>query len=140
VALFGVDPSGGDVFFTTADQLVPQDAESQMVLYDAREEGGFPAPLLAPGCVGETCRGTPAAAPMFATPSSATFSGSGNLPPPVKAVVLTRAQKLAKALKACRTKHNKHKRVVCERQARKRYGPTKAKKASHTATTHKGGK
>ena len=38
---------------------------------------------------------------------------------------LTRAQKLAKALKACRRDHGKAKRQQCERLARKRYGPVK---------------
>jgi hypothetical protein len=57
----------------------------------------------------------------------------------VKTKVLTRAQKLAKALKACRTKYKakskKAKRIKCEKQARKKYGPLhktkkKAKKSS----------
>ncbi len=42
-------------------------------------------------------------------------------PPPV-----TRAQKLAKALKACHAKHGR-KRRLCETAARKKYGPTKKK-------------
>ncbi len=41
---------------------------------------------------------------------------------------LTRAQLLAKALKTCRKAKKKSKRVSCEKQARKKYGP-KAKKA-----------
>jgi hypothetical protein len=41
----------------------------------------------------------------------------------VKGFRATRAQLLAKALKACRKKKNKHKRVACERAARKKYGP-----------------
>jgi hypothetical protein len=52
---------------------------------------------------------------------------------PFKAKKLTRAQKLTKALKACRTKYKskakKSKRISCEKQARKKYGPLK-KKAS----------
>jgi hypothetical protein len=40
---------------------------------------------------------------------------------------LTRAQKLANALKACR-KHNHPKHAGCERTARNKYGPTKRKK------------
>jgi uncharacterized repeat protein (TIGR01451 family) len=46
---------------------------------------------------------------------------------------LTRAQKLAKALKACKTKYkkSKKKRAACEKQAHKRYGPIhKAKKTN----------
>jgi hypothetical protein len=40
---------------------------------------------------------------------------------------LTRAQKLAAALKVCHKQHG-HKRAVCERRARKRYGPVKSKR------------
>jgi hypothetical protein len=47
-----------------------------------------------------------------------------------KKVKLTRAQKLKKALKACHKKHNKAKRVACEKQARKKYAPKKSKKHS----------
>ncbi len=47
---------------------------------------------------------------------------------------LTQAQLLTKALKACKTKYakRKHKRLACDKQARKHYG---AKKAAHTTTT-----
>jgi hypothetical protein len=41
---------------------------------------------------------------------------------------LTRKQLLAKALKACKKKHNKHKRQACERAARTKYGPKKHNK------------
>jgi hypothetical protein len=44
-----------------------------------------------------------------------------------KAKALTRAQKLAKALKACKKDRNKSKRQKCERTARKSYGPLKQK-------------
>jgi hypothetical protein len=43
-----------------------------------------------------------------------------------RAKPLTRAQKLANALKACRRKP-RHKRAVCERQARKAYGSSVSK-------------
>ena len=45
-----------------------------------------------------------------------------------KTKALTRAQKLAKALKACHKTKNKHRRANCERTARKKYGPTVKKK------------
>jgi hypothetical protein len=45
-----------------------------------------------------------------------------------KVKTLTRAQKLAKALKACKKEKGKAERAKCERQARKKYGPVKAKK------------
>jgi hypothetical protein len=44
-----------------------------------------------------------------------------------KAKVLTRAQKLAIALKACHKKPKGNKRQACERTARKKYGPVKKK-------------
>jgi hypothetical protein len=42
-----------------------------------------------------------------------------------KVAALTRAQKLKKALKACKRDKNKGKRSSCEKAARKRYGPVK---------------
>ena len=46
----------------------------------------------------------------------------------VLGVKYTRSQLLAKALKACRKHKNKKKRLACEKQARKKYGPKKAAK------------
>jgi hypothetical protein len=141
-----IDSAGNTILFATGSALVPQDTNTEGDIYAARVGGGFPAPSVPPACEGEGCQGAPAAPPVFGTPSSATFNGPGNLTPPTpvpvkpKTAAQIRAQKLAKALKACRAKHNKHKRKACEKQARKRYGPTKAKMASHTTTTRKGGK
>jgi hypothetical protein len=42
---------------------------------------------------------------------------------------LTRAQKLAKALKACKGDKQKAKRTKCQKQARKKYGPVKRSKS-----------
>jgi hypothetical protein len=60
--------------------------------------------------------------------ASSLVTGSGNVAPvPVVKVVESaaqgRAQELSRALKACRVKHNKHKRAVCEAAARRRFGP-----------------
>lgn len=41
---------------------------------------------------------------------------------------LTRAQLLARALKVCRKKSDKHRRQACERAARRKYGPKRARK------------
>ncbi len=63
--------------------------------------------------------------------------GTTEQKPPAKTTPkpLTRAQKYAKALKACKKIKNKHKRAQCVTQAKKKYGPTakKAKRASHRA-------
>lgn len=131
-----ITPSGRDIFFGTEQGLVAQDVDGLGDIYDARREGGFPQELAAPICSGAGCQGVPPAPPIFATPSSVTFSGVGNFPPPPtpvvkpKAKTLTRAQRLAKALKACRGKPTRN-RAACERQAKKHYGAkSKAKKSA----------
>lgn len=57
---------------------------------------------------------------------------------PSKAKKLTRAQLLAKAITSCRAKykHKKKKRLGCEKQARKKYGPTR--KTAHKAKSGRG--
>lgn len=126
--LSGASSNDNDVFFVTTDRLVPQDIESSQQIYDARVGGGFPYRPFTTGCNSGQCQGPQTPAPSFGAPASATFVGLGNpggresSPPPVKPKSLTNAQKLAKALKACRTKHNKHERLACEQQAHKRYG------------------
>jgi hypothetical protein len=120
---YDASASGEDVFFVTTQHLVRGDTASGMALYDARIGGGFPAPEAPAQCSGEGCR--PAAAGVFAAPPllSAGVQSSGNLPPPpAKAVVLTRAQKLQRALHACHRKHGARRRAACRRQARLRYG------------------
>lgn len=77
--LVDADAEGDNVFFATRSQLVPQDQDGKMDLYDARVGGGFPEPSLA--CQGAGCQGVPPAPPLFATPSSTTFTGIGNFPP-----------------------------------------------------------
>jgi len=130
-------PGGTNVFFATADQLVPQDKSTNVVVYVARKGGGFPLSTVTPPCTtAESCEPSAPSEPgVYGPEASATFSGPGNLapspppPPKHKTAAQERAEKLAKALKACRRKHNKHKRQACEKQARKKYG-TKASKAA----------
>ncbi len=127
-------PNGSDVFISTVQRLLPRDSDSLYDYYDVREGGGFAEPpASAPPCEGEACRNAGSAPPGVSTPGSLAFSGPGNLPAPVvkKPVVksLTNAQKLARALKACMRKP-KRQRARCQAQARKRYGPKKARKST----------
>jgi hypothetical protein len=117
--------SGNDVFFTTRQQLVPADRDPILDLYDARV-GGRPEEPPLPPCSGETCHEPTLVAPSFEAPVSAAFTGPGNPTPPVSKVVakakpLTRAQQLARALKACRVKQGRHRRASCQARARRRY-------------------
>jgi hypothetical protein len=141
--VLGASESGDDAFLITRDQLVPEDHSEAFNLFDARV-GGV-RPLTPPACTGTGCQGVPAPPPIFATPPSVTFAGVGNFAPPAPAVAggkpkakpLTRAQQLAKALKAC-GRQRKTQRLACDRRARKRYGPVK--KATRTSSSAKGRK
>lgn len=117
---------GGDVFFFTRQSLVGQDRDENDDLYDARVDGGIAAqnPPVTTGCGGEGCLAPVAAAPAFAAPSSTTFAGpaSSSPQPAAKSKLLTRAQKLARALKACARKPKRKQRRTCEAQARRKYG------------------
>jgi hypothetical protein len=131
--------SGGDVFFMTASRLTSQDLDRSFDIYDAHECSATVPCLSATGPVpacdaGDSCKAAPSPQPaIFGAPASATFSGPGNLTPPMavkaKPKPRTRAQQLASALNACRKQHGK-KRTVCERKARKRFGALRTKKAT----------
>jgi hypothetical protein len=135
---------GGDVFFLTGARLSPADGDTSPDVYDAHECSPAvpcvaPPPLSPPPCTtGDACKSAPTPQPaIFGSPASATFTGMGNPVSPVSGTVtpkgLTRAQKLARALKACR-KRPKRKRPACEKQARRTYGPVgKAKKSNRRA-------
>jgi hypothetical protein len=135
--------SGSDVFFETAQRLLPRDQDAAYDIYDARVNGGFPEPAApAASCVtGEGCAGAAPGAPVFSTPTSASFLGAGNLTPAPskpKTAAQIKAEKLASALRACRAKHGKHRRARCASRARKRYGG--AAKAKRSAKTDRRGK
>ncbi len=145
-AFLDANASGSEVFFLSADRLAPQDTDNAYDVYDAHEcTSASPCPpgagTVPPACTtAESCRAAPAPQPeIFGAPPSQTFSGSGNIAPvsskavtPPKTAAQVRAEKLAKALKACKKKAKK-KRAGCEKQARKRYGAKTKKKAKAKA-------
>jgi hypothetical protein len=133
--LFGIDESGRDVFFSSVDNLVPQDTDTQSSWYDAREGGGFPASVSSSsGCSGEACQGALGGVPSLLLPSSVQPPGNGSAvaPPlggvmsPPRTAAQVRADKLQRALAACR-RLARGRRRGCEVGARARYG-TKAKR------------
>ncbi len=120
-----ITSSGQDIFFLTTEPLTAGDSGAETDVYDARVDGGFDLPAPAP-CSGEACQGAPVLQPQPpGTSASAAFNGpgsplAGETPPAnPKPKPLTQAQKLAKALKTCKSKHNKKKRTACEKKARK---------------------
>jgi hypothetical protein len=146
-AFLDASESGNDVFFLTAAKLASEDVDRTFDVYDAHVCSAA-SPCLSsaltvpPPCnTTDSCRTSPSPQPnIFGAPASSTFSGAGNVAPSVpvvkpkaKAKPLTRAEKLANALKVCEKK-SKPKRKGCEAQARKRYGPVhKAKKTDRRA-------
>jgi hypothetical protein len=113
---------GQDVFFYTRSQLVGQDEDELIDVYDAREEGGLAAQNQPLGQICEStdgCHGPPSAKPPIESPQK--FSGPGNPKPkgpacekPKRKVKGRCVAKHAKAKKH----HKKHKANANRRQAR----------------------
>jgi hypothetical protein len=128
-AFLDASSTGNDVFFLSAAKLASGDIDGALDVYDARVcTVAEPCPSgvvsVPPACsTADSCRSAPAPQPdLFGAPASATFTGAGNVPsPPVKPAVLTRAQKLTKALHACRKLTARKRRRACETHAHKRY-------------------
>jgi hypothetical protein len=152
-AFLDASTNASDVFFLTAQSLVPQDRDSSFDVYDAHvceptSPCVTPPTVTATACEregGEACQPSFTPQPPFATPPSVTISGSSNLVEQVhvlgekeaakpKPKPLTRAQKLAKALETCKKDKQRSKRLSCEKQARKRYGPVKKATAKKSAS------
>ncbi len=149
--------SGNDVFFLTGAPLPPEDLGGNHI-YDAHVcgEGAAeachqPASTTLTECEehgGEACQPGYTPPASFGAPATATLPGSSNLLQRVQVLgekesvkpkpkPLTRAQKLARALKLCRRDKKRMKRLSCEKQARKKYGPLK-KTRGKKATTNSG--
>lgn len=138
-AFFDTSENGDDVFFISEAKLVAADTGNSYAVYDAHVCGseGVPCasePVPPPPCSsGDSCKAAPSQQPQIFGPTpSATFVGAGNpaaepAKPAVKAKAkpLTRAQKLVKALKACKRDRSKKKRAACEKKARRTYGRSK---------------
>ncbi len=128
----GAGLNGDNVFFGTADQLLPEDTGNNVVVWDARVGGGFPVTVASPPCDnGDSCKPPPTPQPaVFGAPASATFSGVGN---PTLAPLASAPKKSVKKTVRC----PKGKRVSRGRCIeRKRSKRPRAKKSTH----HKGSK
>lgn len=146
-AFLDASASGDDVFFLTPQSLLSTDVDEAADAYDARVCTASspciaPPPPPAPPCSSEaTCRTGGASSPSaFGSATSEASLGVSSvsqirtLPSKEEATPklkpLTRAQKLNRALGACRKKHKhaKAKRQSCERQARHKYGSKQGKR------------
>jgi hypothetical protein len=105
--------NGNDVFIITRAQLSSQDGNEKYDLYDARVGGS--EPVTPAQCTGTGCQGVPAAPPIFATPSSATFAGIGNFAVPAPVVKAKIKPKPKKQKPKPKAKHKHAKKRVKKR-------------------------
>ena len=135
--LWGLSPSGADIFFETADRLVPQALDTQQALYDARIDGGFPAPVsLLPTCTGDACQGQLSPAPTLLSPGSE-FQAGGNPPlvgggAPNPATPTPKKVSVPKCSKGKKLSHGKSVKVKRKKK------PKKAKKSNRAANDRRG--
>ncbi|HTR73988.1 MAG TPA: hypothetical protein VMH33_01860 [Solirubrobacterales bacterium] len=111
-----MDESGENIFFTSRERLVQGDTDELIDVYDAREDGGFPAETESQRveCQGESCQPV-AQAPSDATPGSLGFHGAGNV----------KESPQHKTKKHHKKKHHKKKAKSKKRTARHGRGGTK---------------
>jgi hypothetical protein len=112
--------TGEDVFFTTTDQLVAQDGDQSVDLYDAKVNGGLAVQNEVAGvpCSGEACRPPSSGQPGEQSPSSSGVSGVGNLTPGV--VVSSHGKPVKKKHSAKKKKKKKKRHSKKSRRARGR--------------------
>jgi hypothetical protein len=140
-AFMDASSDGSSAFFITGAKLSEADVDNDFDIYDAHVcTAASPCPpqstTVPPPCTtADSCRAAPTPQPsIFGSPPSATFNGAGNVAPQAAAVKakakpLTRAQKLTKALKACKQNKAKSKQAACVKRAKKAYGAVKQKPA-----------
>jgi hypothetical protein len=120
--------NGRDVYFVTRARLVGWDTDKAFDLYDARVGGGFPEPVVPPAeCMGDACQGQYGPVSGLDTPGSINLSSPGNLKPVVStgSRPSSKAQKLKKALRVCKSHRKKSQRRKCEAITRKRFGKSR---------------
>jgi hypothetical protein len=151
-AFLDASATGSDVFFLTTAPLTPQDHDASADVYDAHVCTEASPCLTPPAVVSSTGCGSAAScnpsgsspAPIFEAPAGSSASASAGLAPAAQKGVLparnthgasslTRAQRLTRALKSCRKKASRKKRLACESQARKKYGTKKTAKKSSSS-------
>ena len=108
-ALLGASADGSNVFFATHASLVAQDTDTYGDVYDARIDGGFPAPAPPPAPC-SSCQGVGGPPPLFSVPASVSFVGAAN-----PAVTAVKAKPKPKKKKRPRRKRQKGKSKAARR-------------------------
>ncbi len=127
VRFIDASANGNDVFFATGLSLLSSDP-GLIDVYDARVNGGFPAPPPPPQiCQGEACQ-APGPAPQAPTPSSQSYSGPGNLKPARKCAKGKRKVKRGGKVRCVKKTHTKRAKAQKQRnKANKNKNKARAK-------------
>ncbi len=128
-------PDGSNVFFATADQLLPEDAGNNVMVWDARIGGGYPVPSAPPPCDnGDACKPPPTPQPaVLGVPASATFSGPGDLTP-TPSFVEEKPSSTTKTVKCAKGKRLSHGKCVKQKKKPKKKKKSKSAKRTGKAT------
>jgi hypothetical protein len=129
-----ITPSGRDIFFVTAQGLVPQDTDGARDVYDARLGGGFSAPPEArQPCSGDACQGPLTNSAPLLVPGSLTQAPGQNLTAP-SASAPSRVV-VAPRKRACRRGYRRGKRDRCVRAKKRAHRAASRPRAGRPATT-----
>jgi hypothetical protein len=110
-SVLGSAEEGHEVFIYTHAKLLPRDVDTSGDIYAVRVDGGFaPPPPRPTECEGDACSTAPAS-PTDATPSSLTFSGTGNVTGEPSASTKTVKKKGHKKKTRKRSRRGKHVRA-----------------------------
>lgn len=133
-----ISPSGQDVFFITAQGLVPQDTDGVADVYDARleSETGFSVPPAeAEECSGDGCQGPLATPAPLLVPGSVVQAPGGNLP------TKTSAPAKRETKPSCaKGRQRRHGACVKKRKARHRSKARRLGKRNAARAKRQGGK
>lgn len=110
VPIAWITASGKDIYFMTAAQLTPNDADTNVDVYDARIGGGFSFPQAA-RCSEEACQPSAAGPPVAPTPATNGPGGEGNVKPRS-----CPKGKVRKGEKCVKKPHKKTKRANADRR------------------------
>jgi hypothetical protein len=126
---------GSNVFFGTADQLLPEDTSNNVEVWDARVGGGYPVTGAPPPCDnGDACKPPPTPQPaVLGVPASATFSGPGDLTP-TPSLVEEKPSSTQKSVKCAKGRRLSHGRCVKQQKKSKKQKKSKSAKRSGKAT------
>lgn len=93
----GTSASGDDVFVVTRQQLVADDTDDYIDLYDVRVGAGAPGQpaLVAPACEGDGCQGAPSGAPADGALGSITLEGDESSGPGARRLGLVVRRRVA---------------------------------------------